>query len=342
VTVYSLDEALIRLAGTGPEFGAGLSNHGPMACEALTRLGRGDAIGSWLDRYRPQLEEAPERGRPLGPDEWRGALGSSRRYPDWLALFEGLLAGSPWAEVVATWGPRLLPGVMAAATHGPIRTAHAARALSVADTGPRRHELAAGLAYWASTYQPLPGTPVPSGLLAVNQALEQIPVLPADARAEGPIYKQVAKVDEVAGFAQAVDALAAPISVDDALSELTQAMAGWYLANREHDPIAFVHGVTAPAALRLLLPYLPASDHPAAFAYLWQACAALRSACAVEGPHQLTPDGVADPEVLADQAVEIGGAHAIKLTEACLREHAHNPRPVYLHAAADVSRRLSI
>lgn len=30
---HTLDESLARLAVTGPEFGGGLSNHGPMAAE---------------------------------------------------------------------------------------------------------------------------------------------------------------------------------------------------------------------------------------------------------------------------------------------------------------------
>jgi hypothetical protein len=38
-----LDEGLSRLAVTGPEFADGLSNHGPMAAEALVRLGRASA-----------------------------------------------------------------------------------------------------------------------------------------------------------------------------------------------------------------------------------------------------------------------------------------------------------
>ena len=75
MTVYDtdiLDEGLHRLAGTGPEFSGGLSNHGPMAAEAMVRLGRSDAVGRWLDRYLRRLDEAP---RP-GGSGWR-----FRRWP---------------------------------------------------------------------------------------------------------------------------------------------------------------------------------------------------------------------------------------------------------------------
>jgi hypothetical protein len=337
-----LDEALARLASTGPEYAGGLSNHGPMACEALLRLGRADAIGPWLDAYLPHLEEAPGHGRPLASDEWEGALGAAGRYPDWVALFEQEMSARPWADAVAAWVPRLVPGSIAAGTHGLIRAAHATRALAEAETPQRRCELAAGLAYWAAEYRALQGAPAPSGALTVSQALIGAPTLPVGERGRGVISEVAAKASQMDGFAASVDALGPPTSVDGALSELTSSMAGWYLANCEHDPVPFVHGVTAPAALRLLLPYLPAGATGTAFAYVWQACAAIRSAFAVERP--CVDVGVEPPsgEQLGERAVEVGGAHAIKLTEACLRENALRADPAYLFAAADAGRRLAI
>jgi hypothetical protein len=47
-----------------------------------------------------------------------------------------------------------------------------------------------------------------------------------------------------------------------------------------------------------------------------------------------------DHEDLIDRAVAAGGAHSIKFTEACLREYALNPNPVYLVAARDVTERV--
>lgn len=336
-----LDEALARLSSTGPEFAGGLSNHAPMACEALLHLGRTDAISPWLDTYVPLLEEAPAPGRPFARDEWAGALGAARRYPDWAALFDRELSERPWANVVADWVPRLVPGSVAAGSHGLIRTAHATRALAERGTPERRCELAAGLAYWASQYRALEGTPAPSGKLSASQALGETPTLPIDERGHGFISDGAVKASRIDGFATSVDSLGPPTSVDGALSELTSAMAGWYLANCEHDPIAFVHGVTAPAALRLLLPYLPTQAAGTAFAYVWQACAAIRSAFAVERPRgDAVMEPPSDVELVAG-AVKAGGAHAIKLTEACLRENALQADAVYLLAAADAGRRLA-
>jgi len=66
VTSDVLDEAYVRLHQWGPEWGGdnGLSNHGPMAVEVLTRRGYDDRVGSWLDRYVARLETLPGDPRP--------------------------------------------------------------------------------------------------------------------------------------------------------------------------------------------------------------------------------------------------------------------------------------
>src|SRR5262249_46922823 len=173
-----LDEALGWIARTGPEFG-GLSNHGPMAAEAMVALGRSEAVLPWLDRYRKRLQPAPtERNRMTG-DEWRAALGDFTRVGDWVARFDRELLAAPWRSVLATWLPRLLPGTSAVLFHGVLRTAHAARGLSRADTAPRRHELASGLGYWAARYITLPTrasrAPAPARPSQVLPGIERVP-----------------------------------------------------------------------------------------------------------------------------------------------------------------------
>src|ERR1700735_3018432 len=74
----TLDVAYERLHATGPEFDGFLSNHGPMAAEAMVRHGHGDLVGSWLDGYMRRLEEFPGGLGPIGPD-WQGAPGDLRR-----------------------------------------------------------------------------------------------------------------------------------------------------------------------------------------------------------------------------------------------------------------------
>ena len=152
-----LDEAYQRLHQTGPEFQGWLSNHGPMAAEAMTRHGHAGDVHHWLDGYIRRLEDFPRGTGPVGAD-WQQALGDPRRIADWTAFFREQTAGQPWQQVLASWWPRLLPGLAAAATHGIIRVGHAVRAL-LADGDDPDHvtELAHGLAYWAARWQPVPG-----------------------------------------------------------------------------------------------------------------------------------------------------------------------------------------
>lgn len=65
----TLEEADQRLHATGPEFDGWLSNHGPMAAEAMVRRGHADGVHRWLDGYMRRLEEfrAIRAGLPTGP-----------------------------------------------------------------------------------------------------------------------------------------------------------------------------------------------------------------------------------------------------------------------------------
>ena len=54
-----LDEALLRLRDTGPERDGWLSNHAPMAAEALARNGHAADVHRWIDDYADLLEDAP-------------------------------------------------------------------------------------------------------------------------------------------------------------------------------------------------------------------------------------------------------------------------------------------
>jgi hypothetical protein len=350
----ALDEALEALAGFAPVYGAGFSNHGPMAAEALVRLGRSDDVAAFVAAYRRRLEPAPGPGRVPDVDELEDALGQSDRWPDWLALFDQQIDARPAVSVVAEWVPRLAPGTVGAATHGLIRTAHALRSLltadgsvtSVVEAGSlRRHELAEGLAHWAATYQELPGPPILVGSDGVQGALARLPTMPEEAPEERFITDEVRHLDMVAApFEQGVASLAAPSDLHAALAALAAGGAAAYMANAGggHE-IALVHAVTAPMALDLILPVLHPGDRAVAFAYGWQAVAALHTAYAIERGRlrPRSPDTTpADSAALAEGAVRSGDEHAIKLCEAALRAHAATGDPDLLAAAADAAERL--
>jgi hypothetical protein len=99
--------------------------------------------------------------------------------------------------------------------------------------------------------------------------------------------------------------------------------------------IALVHAVTGATALRSLLPHLSPSATRSAQRYGWQLAAAIY---AVYGAGLTNPPPAAKEikrDDLIDRAVATEDEHAIKFTEACLREYALNPKPVYLQAALD-------
>jgi hypothetical protein len=147
----ALDEAFERMAAASFELPNGFVNHGAMACEALAVLDCADDIDSWARRFARAGGATIEPVAPAGV-EWRQALGSYDRLPEWIGYFAQVIDDQGWADVVEAWVPRLMPALRTALFHGAIRTAHAVRAIDAADTPPRRGELARALGYWAARY----------------------------------------------------------------------------------------------------------------------------------------------------------------------------------------------
>ncbi|HEY6537794.1 MAG TPA: hypothetical protein VI138_01990 [Candidatus Dormibacteraeota bacterium] len=336
-----LDESLECFAGTGPQFHGGLSNHGPMVVEALVQLGEPAAALPWAVRYRERLDEAPAATGRIDRSGWREALGDQRRTTDWVSLFAAELSEESYVTTAQRWLPRLLPGLRTGGTHGPIRTFHALRALQRAETAPRLDELARALAYWAASYRTLPGDPRPVGGADLEDAALGLSRTAPAEDAPGLISEAMLTVAGRPRFGAMVSSLRPDSDVPLAFSRLTEVGARAYLANADHAPIGLVHAVTAPAAVRGMLWLLPEADQHMAFAYAWQAVAAL---LAGQAPAGLAPcerlGASAGVPAVVEQAVASGDAHAIKLTEACLREDALAPAPAYLVAATDVGTRL--
>jgi Questin oxidase-like len=339
----TIDEALDILHRTGPDLVNGNSNHGPMVSEALYTLDRVDSVLPWIERYKNRFQVRPQPRTRISPEAWQEALGERGRGADWVDFFDRQLAEAPWQTVLQTWVPRLAPGLVAAATHGLIRTGHAVRSLVASETPQRLHELAEGLGYWAACYQVLPGRP--SGSPSQHSPREAVQYVGRihgsgfDPR--GAIVQQLKGLDDHPEFATAIDLVDTTSDLSRYISNLTETFAGLYLANPT-GLIAFVHAVTAPSALRLLAPYLTDADARLAARYAWQACAGIYAWYSTMPPP--SPSGFMPPpedtDALIDRAVAAGGAHTIKFTEACLREYALNPKPVYLAAARDAADRV--
>lgn len=341
----TLLDALDRLRGTGLEFGGFLANHGPMAAEALVRMGAGDAAAGWADAYRTRLGPAAEATTAIADDAWREHLGDARRAGDWTALMRAQARASSWRDLLLRWWPRLLPGFAASAAHGVIRTAHAVRALRGAGTDPHPllvDELAQGLALWAWRFQYVPGAPKLAGDLDAVAAVAAVPRLSPGTPSAGPgVSGRLSALATLGELPAALDRWRAPADPDHALDALIGAAAR-VLAARDDAPIAFCHAVTAPAAVRLVLPELPPDLVRASVATSWQTVGAIVAAFAA--PRDPTESDVVEeapsPGEVVARGVEDGDEHAIKLAEAAAREFVRTADPTLLVAADRFRRRL--
>lgn len=337
--------ALDRLRGTGAEFDGFLSNHGPMAADAMIRLGGGDRVERWVEHYRVQLDPAPMPGDSVTSENWPLNLGRIDRLGDWDSYFRRLLDHEHWQVVLAAWWPRLLPGAAAGATHGLIRTAHAVRNLAEsADPDPLLvDELRAGLAYWAARHQPLPGNPSLEGRLMLAEAVARLPRLDRTVASDGAgIAGRLQSLFRLDGLPEALDGWG-PATLDEhALDELVGCSARVLLA-RGDAQIAYCHAVTAPAALRMVLPTLPADQHRATITAAWHLAAAIIAAFASPPGRDEVADAeepAESPSELAEAAIEHGDDHVLKLTEACLRQFQITGDATLLVAADRFRRRI--
>ncbi len=339
----ALEAALEILGPAGPEYAGGLANHGPMAAEALVSLARPEAVVPWVERYGRALEPPPPATTPIEPAAWRHALGDYARAGDWATFFRRLLAEARWQAVLSEWCANLAPGIVTAAFHGVIRAGHAARALARIETAARRDELARGLAYWASRYETLPeapGGPVSRGV-APSQALSRIEKLPPSRRGGGSITDRLQPLTQLPFFARVADLADVSGGASEFLSDHARTFARVTLEHADGaSRIALVHAVTGPSAVRMLLPFLDPATTRRMLRYAWQAAAAIYAASARERPDRSEKPQPSSLEELVERAVATRDEHGFKFVEACLREHAISPDPVFLAAALDATEHL--
>ncbi|MGO4562692.1 questin oxidase family protein [Rhizobiales bacterium 3FA27D7] len=328
------DQALAALRNTGPELRNGAPNHAPMVIEALTVLGHDDAILPWIENFRPQLADDPRTSVVLD-GEWEAALGDYTRLGAWQNLFRRELQSASWTDVLETWLPRLIPGSMASGTHGIIRCGHASRALANAVTPARLDELAKALAYCAARYRLVGGEPRLDGVLALEEATRQLPILETSSDRSGPPPRVVKRLNERPDFTAAVARLAPPSNVSVALSELAEIGARLYLHDAGRHPLVLLHTVTGPAAIQLIVANGSSKLAGIAFAYSWQALAAWASAYSRGLSADPLPTTAETWKTIIDLSVESGDDHAIKFAEACRRLERQYPSPVFRAAAAD-------
>ncbi|CAL9347288.1 hypothetical protein SUDANB15_00388 [Streptomyces sp. enrichment culture] len=312
-TTGILDEALERLHDSGPERLGRLTNHAPMAVEALVARGQAHAVHRWLDLYARKLEEFPSRVEPVTDDGWLSALGDPRRAADWIRYFEHEVAERPWREVLTRWWPRLLPGMYGGSTHPVIRVGHAVRTLlSDEITEPRLAELAHGLGYWAARHRPVA---VPDPLPGADSAAAALDTVPSIAVQDGGFS---ARLDRVRALPVWAPAVAEPSDAYRHLAELVRAATHRYATHGHGEETMLVHAATAPNAVLRALPALPPALWPSSLQAAWTASAAVTAMYAPAAPVAYTPPGAVTPEEVLERALAHGDEHVIKLTDTAL------------------------
>jgi hypothetical protein len=293
--IDAVNAALDRLRTTGFYIGDFFANHGPMAAEALAKLGYCDEVDGWVDANIAHRDHGPLPKPSERICDWRVALGDRNRGGDWLQLFRHELAEAPWRDVLRTWWPRLLPGCAGSLTHGLIRTAHAVRSLRQTDRPSELQidELARALAFWATAFTSLatdPGQDDDQAVAVVDRAL-------SDLTAEYAGHYANTKPSFPIPL---IHTIAAPAAMRLLLPELPEEL-------------------HAPSLLTM------AQVNRELFARF----GGQRASGSTE-PIETDRTFAA----LAAEAVDIGDEHAIKICEAAMRENAVRPDARYLSAAS--------
>jgi hypothetical protein len=181
-----------------------------------------------------------------------------------------------------------------------------------------------------------------------SEAIARVQMIPPETRRAGfgAFTEALTQLDSFEPFKDTLDGVDPSVNASAFLSDLTATFARVFLANA-HDiytTIAFVHAVTGPSALRPLLPHLRDATTHEALAYAWQAAAAMYATFGTRTDltrRHLYEAKAWDASELFDRAIACGDEHAIKFTEVCLREHAHNPDAAFFAAADHAIHMLS-
>ncbi|RZL31093.1 MAG: DUF4243 domain-containing protein [Rubrivivax sp.] len=297
----------------------GLSNHLPMAQQALLELGASAArLQAFTEAaeavLEPRIAARPARiavdhdlGRPDSDAAWRAHFA---------ARIAELGSGAALGEALAL----LLPGAGAIAFHGLIRTGHAVLA-------GHEGELAAALAHWASHFMPLTATDGGPALELPewSQALATLarPVYPPGSLITGRMQAWGA----AAGFASIAPRLR---HGPDTLRSLALLAARTYACTGN---FTVLHLLTASHAMSVLQPWWPTPELPRGFTVA--AAAGLLASGAAPAFTLEQPPERAWPALISAACAQ-DDAHVIKLTHAAWRLDRRWPDPAWRRAVERV------
>ncbi|UCH09528.1 MAG: DUF4243 domain-containing protein [Fidelibacterota bacterium] len=340
------EDALHLLAGTGPEYGEGVPNSGPIVADSLVDLGRPHLVNDWIKEYSQRLEALPATAVPISRENWRPALSDRNRTADWGNFFHRELKQASWRIIITDWMPRLASGMAGGTGFGLLRAAHAARNLTLEETQYCRAELAEGLGYWSSYYLKLPGI-LSTGATGNLTPLEALTHIKWQHKKRPPEYDLVSQglhgLSRFSPFAGVINLVHLPERPEDLITETTASMARVFLSNCS-DPmklVPFMLALMVPSSLRHLIPHLEQDTAITLVRYGWQFAGAMYAIYGRVNPADSWEPPNTDKQQLIEQACSSGHEYAVMFTATCLREFALNPDDVYLAAASEGIRRLS-
>lgn len=292
-----------------------LSNHMPMAQQALLELGASSArLQAWTEAHETLLE--PRIVARPGRIVTRRDLGRPDSDAAWRAHFAGRIAEFGSAGALREALALLLPGAGAIAFHGLIRTGHAVLA-------GHDGELAAGLAHWASHFM-LPPKANDGPPLELADWLRVLATLPRPAYPAGSLItgRMQAWADSP-GFAAVAGRLR---HGPDTLRDVALLAARTYAASAN---FTVLHLLTASHAMTVLEPWWPAPELARGFSL---AAAAGLLASGAEPALMLDRLPSRPWPTLISAACEQDDAHVIKLTHAAWRLGRRWPDPAWRRA----------
>lgn len=334
------DEALQKMSDIAP-----LGNHGPMAAEALVALGESKRLPTFVNNFLTEFSNTfPSKKQKIEENKWQDFIGKGEYITDWTVFFEQEVSKNDWKNLVSKWSNRLAPGLSASATHGLIRTGHAVRSLKTKVTDLRKRELAQAFGYWAAQYQEIPTSNDKRNLrLDLPDAIAKIPILPPRKFIQkGNIMLELRNLNDFKEFTEVTNFIELKGDPEILISNLTEAFSIAYLERiTQRNLIRLIHIITSLASIRSLLSLVPDKTKEKMLFYGWQAGAGLISISGENKKNEFDLSQEVNQRELIQKAVESNEVHAIKFTEACLREYKLSPKSSYLLAAKDAVDRLT-
>jgi len=307
--LLSYDDALHQFLATRGSYSGGLSNHGPMATEALEHMGAHEWTGPFVAAYLPRLE--PRTPPPARGGDWRQLLGDHL--------------------------PDLVGSAAAAAGHCLLRVAHAVRGIERAEAGGqvpdvRVDELRTSLMMWRAA-RGLPAPESLTGLSSVAAWSAELGHLATFEPLPGLLTGSLKLAARQPGFVGVVATLQRSDHPADTLDRLASRALDGYLANEEFlARFTLLHGVTVSTMARALVDHL---DEPGQLR-LEGSVAGFVAAAAVAFDRRTDSSDVPPPAIGPDLAHRAGATlddHTIKFTDACIGLAERTASDIPLRAA---------